>query len=211
MTNEQKNQLTTLVDKTLEIVDKKHMDIFNRNYLSMLYAEHEGLNPKYILNFIMKAQLAGADPRKNDVYLIERWTKNGPVGTVVFSYNFMLSQALQTGEYKGIQVKSAKENVFDPHNCEEKEMLVATALVRRDDVETEYKARWNEYNNPKNPQFKAKPYLMLEKCAIAGALRRAFPESLSNVFIEDEIRGDVPTKDEEAATDLTKQFTTEEE
>jgi phage recombination protein Bet len=48
-------------------------------------------------------------------------------------------------------------------------------------------ARWAEYNVPNNSMWKKMPYLMLDKCAEALALRKGFPNELSGVYTTDEM------------------------
>lgn len=163
---------------------------FEENYLKTLFALHADIDQSYVIDFLHQAQLSGANPAQKQIYLTKYFSKKlgRKVGVVVFSYHFFLNQANLTGEMEGLEVSSEVEKVFDPIKKQWGEELVATAKVRRKGRgETTFKARWSEFYNPNSDQWAERPYGMLEKCSIANVLRWAFPESLSGMFIEDEI------------------------
>jgi hypothetical protein len=163
---------------------------FDQNYLDILQRIHHDLPIRYLVDFLHKAQLSGADPRLNQIHLTSYYSNklNSKVGVTVFSYHFFLNQANQTGEMLGLNVNSEVESVFNPLTGEESNQLVATATVeRKGRGKTIFKARWKEFYNQQSPQWKEKPYVMLEKTAIANVLRWAFPEALSGMFISEEI------------------------
>jgi len=177
------------------------------NYIKLLVHQNQGLNVEYILDFLHMASLTGADPRIKQIYLLsyQKWNpktnRKELIGTPVFSYHFFLSQANKTGKFRNFNVSSKIEEVFNPISNTTESQLVATAIVYRDGSEpVTFKARWNEVFNDKNPIWKAKPYIMLEKTAIANAVRWAFPEAMSNIFIEGEITPE--TKEERKVREI---------
>lgn len=48
-------------------------------------------------------------------------------------------------------------------------------------------ARWSSYAQPKSEKWQSMPDLMIAKCAEALALRRAFPEELSGLYVAEEM------------------------
>nr|BDT27315.1 hypothetical protein BHI3_07810 [Bacteriovorax sp. HI3] len=163
---------------------------FEENYIRGLFESNKDIDQSFVVDFLHQAQLSGANPAQKQIYLVKYWNKGigKKVGVVVFSYHFFLNQANQTGEVEGLEVETKLEKVYDPITREEREELVATAIVKRKGRgATTHKARWSEFYNPNSDQWKLRPYGMLEKCAIANVLRWAFPEALSGMFIEDEI------------------------
>lgn len=168
---------------------------FEENYLKMLFEKHRELPKSDIVEFIHKAQQTGANPSLNQIFLIERNTKVGfewkKVGTVVFSYNFIQAIANQTGDYEGYTMKTELVDKFDIHSFEAKKMLAATCVVKRKGREFPYTAYFDEYvqtkDNKATGTWASKPYMMIEKCALSGALRRAFPEALSGMYCEEEM------------------------
>lgn len=169
---------------------------FEATFIKSLFLKHRELPESDIIEFLHKAQLTGANPSLNQIFLIERNTKINnqwrKVGTVVFSYNFLQVMARHTGEYNGYKSEIKIAPKFDPNNFKPKDMLCCVLTVNRLGCEYQYTAWFDEYAQRNTDQnlnsiWSSKPYLMLEKCALAGALRRAFPEVLSGVYIEEEM------------------------
>jgi phage recombination protein Bet len=170
---------------------------FAANYVASLFKTHSCAQED-IIQFLHQAQLSGANPVLKEIYLIERnvkikgeygqdkWIKRG---TVVYSYNFLLRVAAQTGEFDGYTENFEVKPFFDPVTGKlGKEELVCTVVVnRKNHGSYPYTSRWSEYAQD-TTQWKSKPYIMLGKTALAGALRRAFPEAMGGVFLEEEIR-----------------------
>lgn len=175
---------------------KREMD---QNYLSMLVKQNPALERSHFVEFITKCQLTGADPRLNQIYLIvhNAWNSQKqttePKGTTVFSYQFFLRLAQQTGELEDMRVEIIREPYLDLMTGKERASITARCIVKRKGKgETVYQARFWEFaktDKSGNLQgnWKASPYLMLEKCAVANALRWAFPEVLGNLYIADEM------------------------
>jgi phage recombination protein Bet len=193
--------------------------IFNENYLRLFQHEHSDVGFPYLVKFIQLAQLTGADPRKNQIHLTSYFDRNsgGKVGVPVFSYHFFLDKANQTGQMKGVTVDSQVEEVFNPVTNKVEKQLVSTAIASREGrKDVTFKARWSEFNNAKNPMWRNKPYTMLQKCAIAGALRWQFPETLGNMFIQEEMRDQDTLEavanviDAESNQEALSQYTSEE-
>ena len=118
------------------------------------------------------------------------WVFNG---SVVYSYHFFINQANQTGQLEGIECETNLKDVFDPIKNKVISELVSTATISRKGREPSiFNARWSEfaqrkYDGSYTKSWNEKPYIMLQKCAIANALRWQFPESLSGMFIEEEM------------------------
>ncbi len=208
--SENKKQLT-LHQAMMPFVQENNMDkVFNENYMMMLQqqAQRDQIPPEHVKNFIMKAVLKGADPRKDEVYLVPRYTKKGIVGTVIFSKHYLTNKANETGEFLSLDVTTEPEEVFNPWKGEAEMQLVATAVCYRNRngqrEKITYKARWNEYVDTKSFTWKDKGYIMLEKCAEAGVLRRAFPEVTSNVFLAEEFKDVMSTADVEKYVETQK-------
>lgn len=152
-----------------------------------------------IVKFFHKAQVTGADPIKDQIFLIPRNVnvgKNGKdewvtVGTVVFSYHFVETKAQESGQYEGYTVKTGVMSYFDPIEGKAKDVLGCEAVVMRNGKSYPFTAWWPEYVQTNKwgvtAQWKGKPHLMLEKCAKAGALRAAFPEWLSGAYTQEEM------------------------
>lgn len=177
---------------------KRQMD---RSFLANLVSQHPTLSRNDFLEFINKCQLTGADPRLNQVYLLVHNAWNAekrceePKGTTVFAYQFFTQMAQRTGELDGFGVDTSQDKYMDLVTGEERKSLTSTAWVIRKGCRYEYKARFWEFAKTKKDgslmkNWKSSPYLMLEKCAVANVMRWAFPESLTGIYTDDEIKGD---------------------
>lgn len=189
------NQLINYEDVLLKDDVKR---TFEKNYLQMLFNENRELPKTHIIEFIHKAQQTGANPSLNQIFLIKRNTKkDGWVGTTVFSYNFLLAIAAQTGQFNGYEIETKPIEKFDVSSMESKKMLASTCTVKRNGFSYPFTAYFDEFaqyfrdfktgEQKLNTIWESKPYMMLEKCAIANALRRAFPEALSGIYCEEEM------------------------
>lgn len=187
--------MSALAKYSDQLLTKDVKRSFEENYLKMLFEKHRELPKSDIIEFIHKAQQTGANPSLNQIFLIERNTKVGfewkKVGTVVFSYNFIQAVANQTGDYEGYTIKTGLLDKFDINTFEAKKMLASTCVVKRKGKEFPYTAYFDEYVQVKDGKatgtWASKPYMMIEKCALSGSLRRAFPEALSGMYCEEEM------------------------
>lgn len=166
---------------------------FDANYLDILDRKFSDLRMRYKINFLHRAQLAGADIRKEEIHLVVFNQKNKstnqwePVGVPVFNYQFIVAKAKDVGGVEHITCKSEVEEVFNPFNGEFEKMLVSTATAHmKDGFKHEGKAMWKYAVNEKNHIWKNDPYGMLEKTAIVKAARRAAPNVLSKMYLADE-------------------------
>ena len=198
---ENENYLSLLLEKENSEVQKS----FDQSFVTETFTHFlaQGVPKSDIIRFFHKAQLTGADPRRDQIFLIPRsvnikkkvgrdWVDNWvKVGTVVFSYHFVEAQAQRTKEYQGYNLTTGVAKYFNPIEGKEVDMLKCVCTVRRAGHEYSFVAWWDEYVQSGqygvNAQWKSKPHLMLEKCAKAGALRSAFPEWLSGIYSEEEM------------------------
>lgn len=162
---------------------------FERSWLEKFQKENLDVPQRYLIDMLHQAQLTGANPVTKQVYLVSYFDKRlgHKVGATVYSYHFFNAMAERSGGLDGLTINTEAEDVFCPFTMESKKMLVSTATVVKNGRESKFKARWNEFYKANNPMWNNIPYTMLEKCAIAGGLRRAFPGVLSGAYIEEEI------------------------
>lgn len=191
------NNLMSMADMPREEI-KRAMD---KSYLCNLVRQHPTLDQGAFIEFINKCQLTGADPRLNQVYLLVHNSWNSekkvtePKGTTVFAYQFFIQMAQKTGELEDFGVDTVPDSYIDLMSGQEKKSITAKAWVKRNGCKYEYKARFWEFAKTTKDgnlmgNWRASPYLMLEKCAVANVMRWAFPESLSGIDTSDEISKD---------------------
>jgi phage recombination protein Bet len=199
------NELTVIQDTVMELMDMsrlpkdKIVSEMDQNYLAQLVKANPALAKEDFVTFITKCQLTGADPRMNQIYLIvhNAWNsqtrQTSPKGTTVFSYQFFIRLAQQTGQLESMEVETIKEPYLDLNTGEERPSITTMCHVKRTGQgRITYQARFWEFaktDKDKNliGNWKSAPYLMLEKCAVANALRWAFSETLGNMYIADEM------------------------
>ena len=186
------NQLTE-IKKYLSTEDNKVT--VQDNYIEMLLKLHPKCKPTAIIEHINTIQLSCANPFKKQVYFTSYFSKKlgHSVGTTVFSYRFFEDQANKTKEFEGCECEIGVDEYFDPSNGEVKKTLKAIATAHRKNRKPVIFEAWypemvqKDFKGQPQSTWKSMPHLMLRKCAIAGALRSAFPETVGTFLIEEEV------------------------
>lgn len=185
-------------DKMAEIKSFLSTDNIKRkladNYINMILKLHPKVPPSQIIEHLNMVQMSGANPYKKQVYFVSYSSKKlgHDVGATVFSYRFFEDQANKTNEFEGCTCVIEVGDYFDPIAGESKKTLKAMAVANRKGRKSvEFVAWYPEFvqtgwGGEPNAIWKSKPHTMLRKCAIAGALRSQFPETLGSFIIEDE-------------------------
>jgi phage recombination protein Bet len=197
------NDLDRKVDLLLALSSTAKSDVkkaLDRNFLKILVDANPSMDKKYFLDFIHKAQLTGADPRLNQIYLIPHKTKNYDTkefevkGTVMFNYMFYMQLATNTGQLEDWGSDVVEDAYLDIITGRKKPSWKAIAWVKRKGREKVYYECdfWEisklDFNTGlPSGNWKSMPKFMVRKCAIAGAFRWAFPETLGNFYISEEM------------------------
>ena len=183
--------------------DASHKRVFAENYIRMIDEQHKDIPLEHKINFLHKAAITGANPVMGEIFLIPRSTKqknpdtgtweSKTIGVVQFSYHFFLSSATEGDELDRFWVDIDTEEVPNPMTKKREKQMVAIAnvLKKGSSGPIVYKARWEEFVQKSNygvmGQWKTKPCLMLEKCAIANCMRWAFPRRLQGMYVQEEM------------------------
>lgn len=143
----------------------------------------------YFLELSKKTNL---DPLAKQIYAVYRWdSRTGKEKmTPQVSIDGLRLIAQRTGQYAGQDDVEYKEKDDD--------IISATVTVYKiipgsdKTMKVPATARWSEYaqmgKDGKPMKFwKEKPYLMLGKCAEALALRKAFPQETSSLYLAEEL------------------------
>lgn len=168
------------------------------NYIQMILKTNPQVTKSAVIEHLNLVQLSGANPYKKQVYFTSYFSKKlgHAVGSTVFSYRFFEDVANQTKDFLGCPCEVTVSEYFDPNKGEFKKTLKAVARATRKDREPIVFEAWypefvqTDRNGNPNSIWKEKPHVMLRKCAIAGALRSQFPETLGTFIIEEEF-GDI--------------------
>ena len=217
------NELVKTEEKQLELHEKVAQRLldgkdikrsFDQNYLKKLLWDHKEKPIEHIIDFLHKAQLSGADPRRNEIYLVGYNSSKGFQSSIIYSYHFLLKQAAKSQFFGGIQVESIEKDIFDPTEKDEKKQykkeLVSIATAYRGERELKAEVVWSEFFQAINPIWREKKRTMLEKCAVAKVCRLAFPDAdIHDIFIEGEYlnKTDDSNDDQERADAILGKFT----
>lgn len=107
--------------------------------------------------------------------------------TPVVTVDYLRSRAADTGEYAGNDdpIYEYTEGAKNPQSAK----VTIWKMVQGQKCAFTATARWAEYypGDKMGFMWRAKPHVMLGKCAEALALRKAFPQQLAGLFAEEEL------------------------
>ena len=109
--------ITELVGKEVEALWKA-----DPSFLAIKARENANIPLPYFVDFVKKAQLTGADPRLNQIYLVparKKCTRTGQfidAANVVFAYQFFMDKANRTGQLEYFKIESNIEKYFKPND-----------------------------------------------------------------------------------------------
>lgn len=148
--------------------------------------------------FLYTAKKRGLDPLCKQVHAVKRNVKQkgggyASVMTIQTGIDGYRAIAERTGKYGGTYRKS----MIDGEGHPEEIVVAVRKIIGGQVVEVEGRARWDEFKQTYfdkksqsqvlSPMWRKMPYIMLEKCAEAQALRRAFPEHFSGIYTDEEM------------------------
>jgi phage recombination protein Bet len=126
------------------------------------------------------------DPFARQIYFVKRWdSKQGrDVFTPQTSIDGLRSIAERSGNYAGND-----DPIFDDEKLPKRATVSVYKIVQGQRVAFTGTARWDQYcpSAPNDFMWKKMPHLMLGKCAEALALRKAFPNVISGLYISEEM------------------------
>lgn len=167
-----------------------------------------------MLFFLQTAKKLGLDPSLRQIYPVYRWDsrlgrERMIIQTGIDGFRLVAQRSQEYGGQDDAVYKV--EELYNPITGETEKQLTATITVYKIVGNTRMPvpatARWNEYaQKAKDKQGKeyfigmwsSMPYNQLAKCAEALALRKAFPQDLSGVYVAEEMdkeRGDIKNLD----------------
>ena len=142
--------------------------------------------------FLYQAQKTGLDPLAKQIHFVKR----GQQMTIQTAIDGFRAIAARTGQHAGTSdgifdgVAKDKDSYGNEFERPEKASVIVKKIVQGLVTEFSATARWGEYFPGAKQGFMwtKMPYTMLEKCAEAKALRKAFPEDLSGMYTNDEMQ-----------------------
>jgi phage recombination protein Bet len=182
-----------------QAIDGHNGNGFSRDQVDVIKSQIcKGASDTELQLFMATSQRLRLDPFARQIYAIKRWSKDGPTMQTMISIEGQRAVAHRTGQYNG---------EADPLYCGEDEQWKTIWNVKKDGFPLAVKfkvyrkgvehpihglALWSEYAQKKKDgnltaMWKDRPIGMLTKCAEALALRKAFPEDLSGVYVDAEM------------------------
>lgn len=149
--------------------------------------------------FFHVCKRTGLDPFARQVYMIERWTKDGPkqsIQTGIDGFRLIAQRTVErTGETFGYEDTQwcGPDGQWQDVWLSPVPPSAARVAVIRNGQRFPSVALMSEYAQTKKDgsptqMWATKGALMLAKCAEAGALRKAFPLDLSGLYTDDEMQ-----------------------
>ena len=134
--------------------------------------------------FLYQAQKTGLDPLARQIHFVKRAGQM----TIQTAIDGFRAIAARTGQHAG-----TSDGIFERQpkaDRPSKATVIVKKIVQGIVSEFSATARWDEYypGDKQGFMWKKMPYTMLEKCAEAKALRKAFPEDLSGMYTNDEMQ-----------------------
>lgn len=148
--------------------------------------------------FFHVAKRTGLDPFARQIYMIERWTKDGPKQTIQTGIDGLRLIAQRTCERSGEHLSyedtqwCGEDGAWRDVWLSKEPPAAARVVVLRGAARFPAVALFHEYaqttkKGDLTQMWGSKGALMLAKCAEALALRKAFPQDLSGIYTPDEL------------------------
>lgn len=154
-------------------------------------------------------------PFSKQIYLMARQTKQGIRYTTQTSIDGFRSISERTNKYAGSDDYVFDEGISEYQMIKDQRMRPTTAtatvhkiLPNQQIFPIKATARWDEYypGGTQSFMWDKMPFLMLGKCAEALALRKAFPEQLGSIYINEEMQQAEPqTEIEETKAEIVEE------
>lgn len=175
----------------------------------------QNASPGDLAVFLNYAQRTGLDPFSRQIYMIGRWSKNGTKWTIQTSIDGLRIVAQRSGDYAGQagpEFCGADGIWRDNWVSKEPPAAARIGVLRKGfDQPLWAVAYYDEYvqtdkDGKATQMWREKPRLMLAKCAEALALRKAFPNDLAGLYVEDEM-GQADSHPTQPASEPVQQIT----
>ena len=168
----------TKTSNAVAVISKQN-EVTQELLMDYLKQTHSNLMQNEMQQFIAIAMTFNLNPWKKEVYPIAYGQGNGRKLSIIVGYEVYLRRAEEFPQYDGYQTFFTDEGANMRCTCN---------VYRKDrNHETSATVYLREYTQ-NNSMWNTKPHVMLEKVAIATALRRAFPSVFNGMpYIADEL------------------------
>lgn len=152
-----------------------------------------------VIKFMQLCKARGLDPWVGDAYLVGYDSQDGPVFSLITSIQALLKRAEANPEFDGLESGVIVQSDAGITERPGELVLMGETLVgawarvhRKDRKIPTYKAINRGAYDKGRSLWKSDAPGMLAKCAKAGALRDAFPNSVGGLYVHGEISEDTP-------------------
>jgi phage recombination protein Bet len=171
----------------LAVQDKTSvLSVYSKEQLDLIKSQvAKGATDNELKLFLYHAQRTGLDPLSRQIYFQKYKDKSGREQMVIITaIDGYRTIATRTGEHVGTD-----DPVFDTEDKPNKATVTVYRLVKGLRCPFTATARWNEYypSGTKAFMWDKMPCGQLGKCAEALALRKAFPNDLSGLYVKEEM------------------------
>lgn len=146
-----------------------------------------GVSDAEFFFFLEVCKARGLNPFNREIYAIPRSGKL----TIQVSIDGLRILAERSGKYRGQigpQFCAADGQWRDEWLADDAPVAARIGVLRSDfDKPIWSVARYKAYAQPNNPLWKSMPEVMLQKCAEALALRKAFPQAMAGLYAHEEM------------------------
>ena len=188
--------------QTTAVAIRDEQDEFDDKQVSILRTLGvEKANRADLAMFFHVCKRTGLDPFARQIYMVERWTKDGPkqsVQTGIDGFRLVAQRTTQrTGEALGYEDTQwcGQDGIWRDVWLSQEPPAASRVVVLRNGQRFPAVALFHEYAQTKKggdltQMWATKGALMIAKCAEALALRKAFPMDLSDLYTADEMQGE---------------------
>ena len=165
------NEVTTTIEMSEAQIKALCMDYLKQT--------NSNLSPNEQAQFIAISCAFGLNPYKKEVYPIAYGQGNSRKLSIIVGYEVYLKRAESYKQYDGYVVEWEGNGADLRAKC---------TVYRKDRNHPTVSTVWLREYTQNNSMWNTKPHVMLEKVAIATALRRAFPVEMGGMpYIADEL------------------------
>jgi phage recombination protein Bet len=191
----------------IPFLSDKEIDVLRRTILKQFTEDEQE-------SFVRQCLRSLLDPFSKQIFATRRWVKDGqgnkkPQLTTVTSIMGLCAIAIRTGTYDGCVIQwSGKDGVWKDEWLSDEFPAAAkcTVYVKGRTHPEVGIARWEGYVGKAFDQstkrwevtdfWERMPDFMIGKCAKAQALRGAYPDQCSNIYISEELQGGLSEADD---------------
>lgn len=191
-----------------QVSEKERKLALDLSYIKSVVSANPQVQTSDILLFFQKAQLVGADPRLDQIFLLpfrhnagsynqaNQWVDNWVLkASTVFSYHFFLQKAESSKTLLGWSIETATKPYFNPAIDKTYDTLCSTVTIEwKEKKPSSYTAWFPEFlkkkrNGDPTKAWAERPHLMLDKCSLTNGMRQGNPLALSGMVTLEESQG----------------------